>query len=169
MDLVSPLSGRALVLVFAILALAACGSDGDSDAATTTSTAPPTTTETATPTATATATATVTSTATATPTPTPTQTPEPTPTEAPPGLIEVEYAEGSVVGGVTRSKLSSGEQVELTVIADVADEVHVHGYDVFGAVAPGSPAVLRFEANIPGVWEVELEDRGALLIELEVS
>ena len=165
MDLVSTRPGRALMLVLAIVALGACGSDGDSDGATATVTAPPTATETATPTATAT----VTGTATATATSTATATATPTPTEAPPGLIEVEYAEGSVIGGVTRSKLSSGEQVELTVTADVTDEVHVHGYDVFGAVAPGSPAVLRFEANIPGVWEVELEDRGALLIELEVS
>ena len=45
----------------------------------------------------------------------------------------------------------------------------MHGYDVFGEVAPGAPAVLTFEANIPGVWEVELEGLGQLLVELEVS
>jgi len=55
------------------------------------------------------------------------------------------------------------------VTADVVDEVHVHGYDLFADVAPGAPATINFVADIPGVWEVELEGAGALLVELEVS
>lgn len=155
-----------------------CGSDSsstaDSDA-----TAAPTPTETVTTRATAaptesptsepTQTPTETATPTETTTPTETATPEPTPTEVAPGLIEVEYSGGSVVGGVSRERVSVGTAVELRVLADVSDEVHVHGYDIFGAVMPGVPAVLQFDAGIPGVWEVELEAAGTLLVELEVS
>ena len=108
----------------------------------------------------------MTSTPSATPTPTATPTTEPTPPE---GLIEVEYAGGGVVGGVGRSSIGRGDAVELRVTADVVDEVHVHGYDLFADVAPGSPATISFVADIPGVWEVELEGAGALLVELEVS
>jgi hypothetical protein len=46
--------------------------------------------------------------------------------------------------------------------------VHLHGYDVMVDVAPGKPARLRFKATIPGRFEVELEDRGLHIAELEV-
>jgi hypothetical protein len=161
---VAPFAGLAILL-------ASCGSDADTGAeptVATTTTATPTSQPTSITTSTAPdpePTATATPAATVEPTPTAT----PTPTQAPPGLIEVEYADGGVVGGVSRAKVSAGEAVELHVVADVVDEVHVHGYDVFGPVAPRAPAVLQFPADIPGVWEVELEGIGALLVELEVS
>jgi hypothetical protein len=56
-----------------------------------------------------------------------------------------------------------------TVDADVADEVHVHGYDLVADVAPGSPAELTFLADIPGVFEVELESSHVELLRLEVA
>lgn len=161
------------LLVMLVVLVAACGSDADSSSeepiAAATPSAAPTETPTKAPTETPTEAPTETPTAAPTESPTATATPEPTPTEAPPGFIEVEYANGGVVGGVGRAKVPTGEAVELHVVADVTDEVHVHGYDVFGHVAPGAPAVLTFDADIPGVWEVELEGLGQLLVELEVS
>ena len=62
-----------------------------------------------------------------------------------------------------------GDLIVLTVRADVADEVHFHGYDVFGDVAPGLPAVLKVEALIPGVFEVELEGSRLELVVIEVK
>ena len=62
-----------------------------------------------------------------------------------------------------------GESVTLKVTSDVADHVHVHGYDLFTDVAAGDPVTIEFSADIPGVFEVELEDSGLLLLELEVS
>lgn len=62
-----------------------------------------------------------------------------------------------------------GETVTLRVRSDVADHVHLHGYDVFQDVDAGETAELTFEADIPGVFEVELEDAGIQLVELEVS
>ncbi len=73
------------------------------------------------------------------------------------------------VKGPGRVRVPLGEMVVLTVTADVADEVHLHGYDHFADVAPGQPAVLRFEASIPGVFEAELEGSRLELVLIEVA
>ncbi|MBA2384839.1 MAG: hypothetical protein H0V68_09300 [Actinobacteria bacterium] len=52
--------------------------------------------------------------------------------------------------------------------SDVADEVHVHGYDVHADVARGQPATIEFTADVPGRFEIELEERGLQIAELEV-
>lgn len=64
--------------------------------------------------------------------------------------------------------ISQDRQVELVVTSALADEVHVHGYDLSADVAPGAPATIRFKANAPGLFEVELESRGLPIAELEV-
>ena len=56
-----------------------------------------------------------------------------------------------------------------SVTADVADEVHFHGYDLYGDVAPGQPAIIKVEALIPGVFEVELEGSRLELVLIEVK
>jgi heme/copper-type cytochrome/quinol oxidase subunit 2 len=60
-------------------------------------------------------------------------------------------------------------KVRLEVTADRADEVHLHGYDRKVDISPGKPAVLEFTADVPGVFEVELEEAGLKLVELQVS
>jgi hypothetical protein len=82
--------------------------------------------------------------------------------------IEVTVVGGKPQGGVRREQVKTGETLVLRVTADVADEVHLHGYDKSADVAPGKPAEIRFTADIPGVFEVELEQRRQKLIELEV-
>ena len=52
--------------------------------------------------------------------------------------------------------------------ADVADEVHLHSYDLHADVAPGQPARIDFVADVAGVFECELEDAGELLFQLEI-
>ena len=107
---------------------------------------------------------------TATGTPTPTPTPTPAITLATPDAreIEVEVEEGRVEGP-NQVSVPQGRRVVITVEADVADEVHVHGYDLFADVSPGNPAVIRFRANVPGIFEVELESSHLLLFQLEVT
>ena len=75
---------------------------------------------------------------------------------------------GEVVGGRRLLKVKQGKEVVLVVDADVADEVHLHGYDVMVDVRPGMPARLRFKASIAGRFELELEERALPLGELEV-
>jgi hypothetical protein len=59
--------------------------------------------------------------------------------------------------------------VVLTVTSDVADEVHIHGYDHTLQLQANEPATLEFIAHIPGTFEIELEDSHQLLAELEVG
>lgn len=82
--------------------------------------------------------------------------------------IDVTVANGEVKSP-GRVKVAMGNLIVLTVTADIADEVHFHGYDVFGDVAPGQPAILRVEALIPGVFEVELEGSRLELVVIEVK
>lgn len=80
--------------------------------------------------------------------------------------IEV-TVEGAPASG--RVEVGVGVEVRLTVMADVDDGVHVHGYDVTADVSPASPATIEFLAGIPGIFEVELESARRLLVELQVS
>jgi heme/copper-type cytochrome/quinol oxidase subunit 2 len=75
---------------------------------------------------------------------------------------------GRVTGGIRRVTLPRGALVELFVTADVADEVHLHGYDISRDVAPGAPARLRFKATTSGRFEVELEQRQLQIAEITV-
>ena len=51
----------------------------------------------------------------------------------------------------------------------MADHVHLHGYDVFQDVSAGGKVEFNVPATIPGVFEVELEDRVVPLAEITVE
>lgn len=76
---------------------------------------------------------------------------------------------GEFSGVDDKVTVSLGDLVEITVQSDAANELHVHGYDLFLDLQPGQPSKLRFTADVPGIFEVELEDGGILAFELEVS
>lgn len=90
------------------------------------------------------------------------------PKPAGPTPIRITVRGGRVIGGLERARLDRGEQAVLIVRSDVSDHVHLHGYDIMRDVAPGAPARLRFRATIPGRFEVELEDRGLQIAQVEV-
>ena len=52
--------------------------------------------------------------------------------------------------------------------SDVADEVHVHGYDVKQDAGAGPPATVELVADQPGVFEVETHEAKLQLVQLEV-
>jgi hypothetical protein len=102
-------------------------------------------------------------------------TPAPTPTVAPvvtadgAQRIEVTFAGGAVRGGIARFAVPRGADVQLVVFSDVADRVHVHGYDRLSYVTAGASTTVAFVADLPGVVDVELEQRGTLLAQLQVG
>ena len=108
-----------------------------------------------------------TTTAVTTTAPTTTEAP-PATTEAPPATtteaatapvqVDVVVVGGEPQGGIVRESVDLDSAVVLTVTSDVADEVHVHGYDLMADVAPGAPATIRFTADAPGRFEIELEN-----------
>jgi hypothetical protein len=146
----------AAVLGFAVsVFVAACGSDDD-EASPTTTQAPPTTTEVP-PTTTAPSVAT---------------TPPITgPTEPPDNgaMVRITVVGGRPQGGIQRPEVKQGEQVTLVVRSDVADHVHLHGYDLMADAGPGKTARIVFDADVPGRFEIELEDRGIQIGELTVT
>jgi hypothetical protein len=83
-------------------------------------------------------------------------------------LIQVRVRGGKVETAERRVRVARGRRVRVQVDSDQADEVHVHGYDLSKPVGPGKPATVEFTAELPGVFEVELENAKRKLFELEV-
>jgi nitrous oxide reductase len=145
---------RATVLLVALLvvvggfALASCGGDDDATGTTSETTTTTETTETTTETTTTTETMT-------------------TEVEGP-TVVRVTVAGGAPQGGIVRETVQQGDRVALVVTSDVADEIHVHGYDISRDVAAGGTARIAFRATIPGRFEVELEERSVQIADLTV-
>ena len=134
----------AAACVLAAGALAGCGSDDGESASSTDTT---TTTETTTA--------------------TDTTTTETTTTEAEqPTVVRITIVDGQPEGGIVRATVNKGDQVVLVVTSDVADEIHLHGYDVMRDVEAGGTVRLPFEATIPGRFEAELESRGVQVADI---
>jgi hypothetical protein len=82
---------------------------------------------------------------------------------------QISVRNGKPAGGVKKLSYNSGDQIRFIVTSDVADEVHVHGYDIAKDVRAGGSARFSFPAKLEGVFEVELEGRREQIAELRVS
>ena len=82
--------------------------------------------------------------------------------------LSVSVKDGDVSPPPRRVELNKGDRVRLRVTSDIADEVHVHGVDKSKDVARGNPTVLTFVVEQTGLFEVELENEGLQLLQLEV-
>ena len=77
--------------------------------------------------------------------------------------------EGGQVQGPNQVGVVVGTSVRIDVRSDTADEVHVHGYELVADVEPGKTTSIELKADVPGVFEVELEESGLPLFELSVE
>jgi heme/copper-type cytochrome/quinol oxidase subunit 2 len=84
-------------------------------------------------------------------------------------VVEATYAGGNVAVESERMSVPLGSQVTVRVTSDVAEEVHVHGYDLHADVGPGLAGEVTFVAQVPGLFEVELEESKLFLFELAVE
>jgi hypothetical protein len=57
-------------------------------------------------------------------------------------------------------RVEEGDAVAIRFTSDRPVEIHLHGYDLEVAVAPGAEAVLRFDATFTGRFPAELHDDG---------
>jgi hypothetical protein len=140
---------REVLVATIVVALTACG--GEEPASTTTV---PSSTSTADPTATTNSLAPTTTVMAAT-----------TTTEL---QIDIEFVGGEVVGPET-FEVELGDNVDIWVLSDVNDEMHVHGYNLFYDLEAGVPFHLSFPADVPGVFEVEVHTGHAQLFEIQVT
>lgn len=151
---------RLLTLAGLALVIAACGG-GENEATTTSVTQPQTTTTTQAATTTSMTVPPTTTTASLPPT---TRAVTTTTTQQ----IDVTF-EGGVVRGPERITAAVGDQVSVWVLTDVDAEIHVHGYDLFFPATAGTPVEISLTADVPGIFEVEIEDTHTPLFELEVT
>jgi len=82
--------------------------------------------------------------------------------------VDVEIAGGEVEGPEI-FKVTLGEIVDIWILSDVDDEIHVHGYDLRFDLDAAAPFNLTFEADVPGIFEVETHDLQQPLFEIEVT
>ena len=83
--------------------------------------------------------------------------------------VAIRVVGGVPKGGIVRKTAKQGDRVVIVVTSDVADEVHVHGYDLMRDVAAGGTVRIPFQANVPGRFEIELESRGVQIADLTVN
>lgn len=144
---------RLLLLSFAlILVAAACGDSGSS-----TTTSVGTTTETS-------AQSTTTETTAAT-----TSTTAGTTTSASVEVPRIKVEEGVKTEGLDTLSVRVGETVRFEVEADIADEVHVHGYDLSFETIPDEEILVEFVADATGIFEVEIEGLALHILDIEVT
>jgi hypothetical protein len=102
------------------------------------------------------------------PPPATTEAPPATTTAPGPAVVRIVVVGGQPEGGIRRASVRRGREVIVRVSSDVADHIHLHGYDLIADVAPGAPAELTFVADVPGRFEIELEDRGVPIADIQV-
>ena len=56
--------------------------------------------------------------------------------------------------------VQQGDEVTLKVTTELPVEVHVHGYEIEEAAAPGKPASVHFRAHATGRFPVEIHLKG---------
>lgn len=90
-------------------------------------------------------------------------------TDAGGGVPTIDFENGEAVGGITKIEVSHGERVRFKVHSDVAEEVHVHGYDLMKDVPAGGTIEFDFPAEIEGIFEAEMEGVATQILELQVN
>lgn len=82
--------------------------------------------------------------------------------------IDVKISGGQVEPNGTTVDVAKGGTVTLKGVSDVADEVHVHGYDKTLNLKPGVAGEVSFTADQPGVFEIESHESGKVIVKLAV-
>lgn len=83
--------------------------------------------------------------------------------------ISIKVAGGKASGDSGRVNVPLGTPVVVSVTSDVADEIHVHGYDRKAKIPAGATGSVVFTASTAGVFEVELENSKLELVQLQVG
>ena len=83
--------------------------------------------------------------------------------------LRVQVKDNEPVGDAKELTVKKGDPVEITVEADKPTRIHLHGYEVINEARPGAPAVFDFDANLEGLFTMEVEETGTTVAELEVT
>ena len=83
-------------------------------------------------------------------------------------IFDLEIKDGRLASGQSVIQVHRGEQVVLRFKSNTADELHLHGYDLYARITPQETAVLEFSANRTGRFTMELHQAQTELGALEV-
>ena len=86
-----------------------------------------------------------------------------------PQVFELIVSKGKLVSGPSVIQVREGDDVQLQITSDSADELHMHGYDLHLSLKPNTPATLAFKAEHSGRFDFELHHAHAELGTLEVQ
>jgi hypothetical protein len=86
-----------------------------------------------------------------------------------PPTFTVRVSGGKPAGGIERIRVKKGMRIRIVVKSDVADEIHIHGYDLTKDVTAGGTVSFDFKATIDGNFEIELEGRKEQIAQLTVA
>lgn len=89
--------------------------------------------------------------------------------ETEPDVTIVVGEDGKPVGGVAELDVQKGDEVRFKVKSAIAEEIHVHGYDLMKDVPAGGTVSFAFPAELEGIFEAELEGKAEQILELRVE
>ena len=84
-------------------------------------------------------------------------------------LPRIKVEDGVKASGLDIISVGIGETVRFEVEADIADEVHVHGYDLSFGTIPNQAILVEFLADATGIFEVEIEGLALPIVDIEVT
>ena len=82
--------------------------------------------------------------------------------------VRYEVILGQRILGPDRIVAEQGQQVQIEVLSDRDDELHLHGYDLHFALPAGKAVTLSLRAEHSGRFELELHKQHLTLAALEV-
>ena len=85
------------------------------------------------------------------------------------GPVHIVVKNAKPVGGVRQITVKKGAPVRFSVTSDVADEIHVHGYNYHKDVPKNGTISFDFPAKIDGNFVIELESRSEQIASLTVE
>jgi hypothetical protein len=86
-----------------------------------------------------------------------------------PRIARIWVRGGKAAGGVKRLAFRRGARVRFSVHSKVADEVHIHGFDITKRLPANRIVLFAFPADIEGVFEVELHRGHVKIAELRIN
>lgn len=89
--------------------------------------------------------------------------------QQPEKVFEIVVKDSKLFSGPTALQVNQGDLVRIKITADMADELHVHGYDKSVELIKDQPTELSFVADVAGRFPYELEEKEIGLGELIVN
>ena len=88
--------------------------------------------------------------------------------EAPVKKFDFKFEKGEVVSKPESAQVNQGDSVVISVMSDVDEELHLHGYEKEVEIEAGETGEISLTATISGRFPIELHDSDMEIGSLEV-